>query len=392
MTCRFSPDAALWETTPVDNLFIFAYMPHADGFAVQVYLYGLMRCRYPDAGEGSIADALGSTEEAVREAFVYWQNVGLVRIANEAPLEVEYLALPRNLNAPALPGRHFELVQQVQSLIAPRQLSAAELSRVFDWVEVFLFDHGAIITLVEYCLRVKGRRASVKYMDSVARAWADAGVHTEEEARQQALIYHELASGAQAILKRWRLSRAATQDELDLYRKWTKDWGFSDGAVLSACSALTKAVNPSFQYLGSVLEGLRAQGALDTLAVETVMEQQDANAVLARQVFTRAGIARAAKLSEREQLRQFVEEWGMPPEVLLYAAELSREAREPYGFLKRIVSDWHEKGVRTIAQAQAVKPAEDTKAAKQNPAAHNYQQRQYTNEELQHIFVNLDDE
>ncbi len=387
MICRFSPDAALWESTPVDNLFIFAYMPHADGLHVQVYLYGLMRCRYPDAGEKSIAQALGCTEDAVRAAYAYWQSVGLVRVVNETPLEVEYLPIPRSMNAPALPGRHFELVQQVQTMLAPRQLSAAELMRIFDWAEVYLFDHGAIVTLVDYCLRAKGRRASVKYMDTVARAWADAGVHTEEDAKKQALVYYELTSGAQAILRRWRLGRAATQDELDLYRKWTKDWGFSDGAVLAACGALTKATNPSFQYLGSVLEGLKAQGALDTAAVESVLEKQDADAVLARQVFARAGIPRAAKLNEREQLRQFVDEWGMPSELVMYAAELSRDAREPYGFLKKLVCDWHEKGVKTIAEAQKAQPP---KKRGRNPAATDYQQRDYTEEELQHVFIDLD--
>ena len=77
--------------TPVDNLFFTVYMPEADGMFVKVYLYGLMQCYHASLADDSIAEMLGITESDVRCAFVYWQAKGLVRIASDEPLVVEYL-------------------------------------------------------------------------------------------------------------------------------------------------------------------------------------------------------------------------------------------------------------------------------------------------------------
>ena len=44
MTCRFSPDAAKREQTPVDNSFIADFLPAAGALELKAYLYGLMQC------------------------------------------------------------------------------------------------------------------------------------------------------------------------------------------------------------------------------------------------------------------------------------------------------------------------------------------------------------
>ena len=64
-------------------------------------------------------------------------------------------------------------------------------------------------------------------MDDKARRWADAGVLSGEDARRRIQFEQELQSGAQGLLRRWRKTRQATEDELALYQKWTKDWGLN---------------------------------------------------------------------------------------------------------------------------------------------------------------------
>ena len=45
--CQFSDTFALFDCTPVENLFIQEYMLRAPGEYVKVYLYGLMQCYHP---------------------------------------------------------------------------------------------------------------------------------------------------------------------------------------------------------------------------------------------------------------------------------------------------------------------------------------------------------
>ena len=128
---------------------------------------------------------------------------------------------------------------------------------------VFGLEEEAAILLIQHCLAERGPRASMRYMDEKARRWADAGVLSAEDARRRIQFEKELQSGAQAILRRWRKSRQATEDELALYQKWTKEWGLSDEEILGACAALTAAEKPTFAYLDGVLENARLAGGTE---------------------------------------------------------------------------------------------------------------------------------
>lgn len=77
LKCMFSNEHAMMEMTPVENIFIAEYMPKAPDDSVKVYLYGLMLCRNPYMDAEDIQLALGLDEQAVIEAFFYWESRAL---------------------------------------------------------------------------------------------------------------------------------------------------------------------------------------------------------------------------------------------------------------------------------------------------------------------------
>ena len=123
MMIRFAPGTAKREITPVDNLFFTVYMPEADGIFVKVYLYGLMQCYHSSLADDSIADMLGISESEVRCAFVYWQAKGLVRIASDEPLVVEYLLSEQPALTSATAVKYRPFIDALNQLLAPRQLN-----------------------------------------------------------------------------------------------------------------------------------------------------------------------------------------------------------------------------------------------------------------------------
>lgn len=394
MPCRFAREALPLEATPVDNLFILEYMPAADGTQLSVYLYGLMMCRYPAFSELPIGNALGLSDDEVLQAFAYWQREGLLRILSSEPLEVEYVSPSQRAAQPMLvPGKYHQLIQAAQQLFAPRTLRATELRRLYDWVEVYSFEESAVLELISHCLNHKGPRVSMTYMDAVARAWADAGVHTAEDAKAQAAAHEEMTGGAAMILKRWNKSRRPTKDELDLYEKWTKGWGFSPEAIVAACPAVTGADRPSFKYLDGILERLYREGAIAADSVARLLDTEDKSADLARKVFSRMGVGRASRPLERAQLSGFLEA-GLPMDVLLFAAEQSAGKERAFGYCKALLKEFLDNGVNTPAAAQAHMEARQTNlpGGKRAQSAMDYPQKRYSEEELKHIFVNLDEE
>lgn len=389
MIVRFSLDAVRRMATPVDNRFFLDYLPHADLNCVRVYLYGLMLCSAGATANADLGDALGLSEAAVKEAYAYWQEQGLVQIRGEEPLIVEYLDLEPTKEGGVVPGKYASLVSALGSLIAPRQFDFRELRHVYDWIEVYGLDEGAVLELVAHCMDLKGRRVSVNYIDAVARTWSEASVTTRESARAAIERYDLKKHGASDVLRQWNKLRKPTQDEMALYEKWVGEWGFTPEAILAALPKLTVSGTPNFVYLDELLNNLRREG--QTSAPE--MAKADAKAaeeiVFARLVFERAGKLEPATRTQRAQISMYLNDFGMPRELLLFGAEQCRGANEPFGMMKKLWNEWHEQKIASIEEAR--KSLESKAApAKPRPARARTPQHDLSDEQLDRLLVDLD--
>ncbi|MDO4572575.1 MAG: DnaD domain protein [Clostridia bacterium] len=395
MVVRFSPEAARREITPVDNLFIAEYLPHASGRDVQVYLYGLMQCYHASASESSIADALGLPAETVLAAFVYWQEQGLVRIVSEKPLTVEYRLGELTESAELVPVKYHGLVTALASLVAPRQFGMRELKHVYDWIEVYGLDEGAALELVSHCMDVKGRRVSINYMSAVAQTWSENGIRTRADAVRYVEDYALKKHGASAILREWNKTRKPTKAEMALYDKWTEDWGFDHAAILAALPRITAAGTPSFTILDEQLESLRRSNAVRADDIRAADSADESERAFARLLFARAGKLEPASRTQRAQLSMYLNDYGMPRELLLYAADCARGANEPFGLMKRLLNDWHAHGADTVEKAEAHQrqagPARPGRRAA-GKTGHGYQEHSFSEEELNKLLVDLDQE
>lgn len=395
MPIRLQKEPEMCAVTPVENLFLSQYMPAAPGEYVKVYLFGLMQCTDP-AQTYDMAGALGIAEADIVEAYRYWESLGLVRLCAGEPPVAEYRSLSGLIRAAKQPQRRYAaLITALQNPLGTRVLSGTELSRVYDWIEVYDMEEAAVVMLVRHCVARKGARVSINYMDAVARNWADRAILTVEAVEAYLKAQEEAGSGAQAVLKRFNLARRPTADELALYEKWTNAWGFDEAAVLAACVETTGSMKPSFKYLDAILESCRMEGA-GLSGVECYLNKRDAQNELSRLVFERAGIKRIPTAVQREQIGVWSTQWHLPNEVTLYAAELSFGGSSPFANLKRLLEHWHKLGVSDLAGARGAYEREATlqKGKGGNAmAALQYPQRKYTEEDFKHMgFVPFGDD
>lgn len=397
MRCAFSPARLMQGVTPVDNLFIAEYMPAAPENYVKVYLYGLMLCASYAEESDDLQTSLGLDAQEVLAAFSYWQALGLVRIVDADKLYIEYTP-QRQAAVQRFDGerRYGMLIDRVQEALGGRILLGSDLQKLYDWVEVFSLEADCILELVSYIAAERGNRISFFTLDKIAKTWADAGVKTGEDARKYVAEQQELRSGAQRILRRWRMSRRPTEDELHLYEKWTHAWGFDDEAISAACVAATGTDKPNFSYLDAILENLRMQGAVTEEAVDRIRKEEDARRELCRMMFARAGIKRTPRSNEREEIGRWNDVYGMSAELLLFAAELASSASSPYGFMKKLIQRWHEQDIRSVSAARSDYEAHgtgETKAqVKSASQALGFAQRKYSEDDLKRLGIDLGDE
>ncbi len=385
MEIHFAQEMPREELTPVDNRFIADYMPGAQGLWVQVYLYGLMQCHFPSMRGISVAEALDISETAVTDAFVYWQEKGLVRIVSADPLTVEYLPIGGGKGMePSVPIKYAPLVQSLRTLTAPREFGMRELSQVYEWIELYGLSEGAVLMLVSHCLERK-HNCPIGYMTKVAQDWSLAGVRTQEQAMERIRDSDVRGHGSVEILKAWHLRRPPTRDEMERYDRWTKEWGFSHEAVLEALPRLSRSAAPSFAKLEETLDELRRAGKTDAAAIRMEDASRGVKAEFARRVFEAAGKPGTPTEVQSNQIHMFMEK-GFPEDVILYAAELSRGKNEPFGYLKTILIAWDRKGIRTREAAEA------DAAAPVSGRAATHKKSDYSNSELEKLEVDLNAE
>jgi len=161
--------------------------------------------------------------------------------------------------------------------------------------------------------------------------------------------------GTRKILRRISKFRPPTTDEIDLYLKWTKEWGFAPKAVEAACAEMIGG-DPSFKYLDSILRGIRERsGRKQTSAAQLekqLSNEKEANADI-REVLSAAGL----KISPghpavRESYGKMVAMVSHEA-VVLAAKEISRSRKnQSLQKLEELVERWHEKGIKKEEDVQ----------------------------------------
>ena len=306
---NISSDIATSFTT-VSDIFIDQYMPKANGEFVKVYLY-LLRATGSGAGIATIseiADHFSNTEADIVRALNYWASEGILQVQTGADGQITGI----NLCSLAVSGMQNNLQSnvvnnaaqnisgadsQVQDSVvkklksqaadkaAPSQkeytldeikefrknpdiselffiietylkhtLSSTDTNMVLYWLDELHFSTDLVEYLVEYCI-TKGH-SSLRYMNKVALGWADAGIKTVDQAKDDAAAHSQIYY---SVMKALGITgRNLVDSEVSLINKWVGEYGFDIELVKAACSKTISAIQkPSFEYTDSILTNWR---------------------------------------------------------------------------------------------------------------------------------------
>ena len=384
---------AMFDATPVENLFLQEYMPNADGDFVKVYLYGLMQCYHPvqSASIETIARELRMEVRQVENAFGYWERVGLVRRVSDNPpayayINLKQLELNRAQDDDGL-YRYADFNNSLQALFGPdRLLHPQDFQIVYGWIEDLRLPEEVVLMLVSSLIRSRGKRFVFNKADAVARAWADAGVRTEAEAEEMLRRSSERGDAIRQVYRKLGKRHAISQPDEALYDKWTKEWGFTQKTILAACDETTKGV-PTFAYLNGILERMRAQGIRD----EEGLREDAAMDAAVKEMLREAGMRSVSPNADsRSMLESFLAE-GFSREAIVLAAQRVARKGGKLDALRRTLDIWKEAGAMDAQSAHAylqrVDERRETKStAERKVNAQQYTQREYTREELDKLF------
>lgn len=303
-------------STVVQNIFIDYYMPKANGEFVKVYLY-LLRCADTDRELtlSSIADALEHTENDIKRALIYWERQQLMRIQlmpdgvihsvlfltlhpdhskqsengaaeskkpdgdrriSEAPTKERIMAVREQKEMKQL----FFIAEQYLQ----RPLTSSEQSDFIYYYDTLQFSADLIEYLLEYCIS-KGS-PSRHYIRKVALSWADEGISTVMQAKQESNLYNK---NYFTIFNAFGIKgRNPVASELEIMGSWLREFSFSMDIILEACRRTVAQIHqPSFQYADKILrqwhkKGVKTLADINKLDLQRKKEQGKAQAAPAR--------------------------------------------------------------------------------------------------------------
>ena len=357
--CSFDESAALFDATPVENMFISEYMLRAPGDFVKVYLYGLMLCYHASErmSLASMARDLDVTQEEIERAYRYWEREGLVRRVGDNPVRYTYYNLKQiTLTRAEKPSEQLydrQFMDEVRRTLGAQTLSDNDYQTILDWVEVYELPKEVVIMLLTH-EKEKSRtgRVSFKIASNTAQEWAQSGVRTPEDAEKMVILTSEREKELRRLLARLGMRRAPSEDEKDMYKKWIDEWGFTAEAVQGACRETTKGT-PTMAYLDGILLRQHQLGRHGAAEIMGGIAGERTARDFAREVL--AGLGRTGVTPTGDDLA-LIDGWrkaGNSDDMILLAVAAAHRRKD--GGTMEDVGEWLEKWMRQgLATREAV--------------------------------------
>lgn len=279
---RFQTNATLLPNDFIDN-----YMVDANGEFVKVYLFLLRHLDDPCSSItiSTIADCLNNTENDILRAFRYWEKAGLLCVERDADGKITGLELqktarvvktasssskgteaqskpapkaPENpkVNSKAVQIDTFRAQKEIKSLlfIAEQYLGKTLTHTEMETITYFYDTLHMSADLIEYLLEtcVENGHKSMHYIQKVAFSWAESGIETVAQAKEQSTIY---SRNCYTVLNAFGIkNRGPAASELTYIKKWAEEFGFSPDIIEEACRRTISATHqPSFEYADKIL-------------------------------------------------------------------------------------------------------------------------------------------
>lgn len=306
--------------TLLSNDFIDNYMVNANGEFVKVYLFLLRHLDDPcfSLTISMIADCLNNTENDILRAFRYWESAGLLSLEKDedgritgielqkaAPAQKKILTSSAAEAKPskAVPIDSFRAQKELRSLLfiaeqyLGKTLSRTDVDAITYFYDTLHMSADLIEYLIETC--VENGHKSIHYIQKVALSWADSGITTVSQAKEQSMAY---SKSCFTVLNAFGIkNRGPASSELTYIKKWSEEYGFAAEIIQEACRRTISATHqPSFEYADTILTKWHESGIrhLDDIAsLDEAFQKEKA----ARRTAPAASKAAARNLSNFER-------------------------------------------------------------------------------------------
>lgn len=278
--------------TSVENLFIGEFLPTAPGDYVKVYLFGLMYAQNGmELDVGRFSRIFQISEEAVIEAWEYWNQRGLINLKrnqDSSEFSVEYVSqidgmYGKNAAKSQITIQTAEdseednpvlkmINQEIQAIftkyesLTGKMISSEERRKVERSISTYNILPDIMSFAVEYC--VGEDRSSIYQILRTAENWVKEGCTNLAEVKEYIDKHSKRNSYYNQVFREMGWTRLPSPADREMMDRWFDELGFSLKDVLAACRLTAGLRDPSLRYVDKVLENkVLEAGGINTKTV-----------------------------------------------------------------------------------------------------------------------------
>ena len=326
---------------------------------MKVYLYGLMLTHSGLAQDSDMlsemSKALQMDRPEIEHAMRYWERSRLVERIQDRPPRYRFTSVVlAQLGREQIPrDENFEAFgQSLYALFGDRRkIHGSDIAMAYEWVEKEGLRPEIVLMLINHMISTHGVNFSFKTAQRMAVELCAKQVQTVEQAELIFSRSEAAMQGTRKVLNHLGITRNPSMDEIDLYVKWTVEWGFTPKAILEACRETTSSHTPTFAYLDKILEGLytRSDGQkLNDKQVQKSLLDENTLQSQIREVLHAMGLTRAVIDEGVKAFYLSLLEKGDHAWVLLGAQFVGRKTNPSLDQLEMLLNSWTEQQLTTV--------------------------------------------
>lgn len=178
--------------------------------------------------------------------------------------------------------------------------------------------------------------------------------------------------------------------EIDEYLVGWSRKGYDDETLLAIAKYCFKSGIRTLQGLANVIDKLYKNGITTIAAMDEYFAEQTRKDEIIKTILNEAGIERNVTNNDRTLYRTW-KKWNMSDELICFVAERAAGTNSPMSYVNRVLANYKQEGISTVAQAQAKEKSTAATAAKKAAIGAEIEKADYTVEQLNALFTALDE-
>lgn len=269
----------------------------------------------------------------------------------------------------------------LSSMGTRRAVQIEDKELLYKWLNDMDFDLNVVVYVAKM-LKEKKHRVDINTLDTELKKYYELKLMSVQEIENYENEKEALREVAKAVNKELGIFYEDLSKEIDTYIINWLNMGFDIEILRLVADNCFKSSIKTLEGLNNILNKLFKLGIVTKSAYLDYLRDNLTTDSKIKLVLEALGLNRNVNNMDRGFYSTWTRDWGFGDDVILYAAELSKNKVNAWQYLNRILSNWNSSGLKTL---------NEVKTSKVDSEEEVFIHNNYTKEQISSLITNLDE-